>query len=129
MGDLTRRFAAGQRDQSLNIIGGDRRFAWLAASFTEKPVNTRLGKPPLPTPDRRAADFRKSRNLGDVQPIRRMQNDPSAGHMLLSSVTIGDNRFQANTILSRDNGANILEHAKDIAFQATNVNPLNASVL
>jgi hypothetical protein len=48
--------------------------------------------------------------------------------MLLSSVTVGDDRFQANTILGRDNGADILEHAKRIAYPAANVNRLNASV-
>ncbi len=82
MGDLARRFAAGQRDQSLNIIGGDRWFARPAGSFKEKAINTRVGEPPLPAPDHRPADARKPGNLGDVQTIRRMQNDPSSGHML-----------------------------------------------
>jgi hypothetical protein len=57
-----------------------------------------------------------------------MQNDPSTGHMLLSSVTVGDGRFQANTILSRDDGADILGQDKAIAYPTTNVNLLNASV-
>jgi len=129
MGDLTWRFAAGESDQPLNIIGGDGRFARLAASFTEKPVDACLDEPPLPAPNRRPADTRKPRNFSNVQPIRRMQNDPNSAHMLLRSVTIGDDRFQANTILSRDNGTDIMEREEGMAYHATNVNLLNASLL
>jgi len=128
MGDLTRRIAAGQRNQPLNIVDGDRRLAGFSGAFMEKTINTCLGEPPLPAPDRRAADTRKSGDLGNIQPIRRMQNDPSTGHMLLSSVTIDDDRFQANTIFSRNDGTDGLRHVDGIAYQTTNVNPLNASV-
>ena len=128
VGDLAWRFAAGQRDQPLNISIGHRRLARLFAAFTQKTINTRLGKPSLPAPDRRSADTRKPGDRGDVQPIRRMQNDPSTGHMFLSSITIGDDRFQTNTILSRDKGAYNLGHADSIAYPKTNVNPMNASV-
>lgn len=127
MRDFTRRLAASQRNQPLNIGVRHGRLAGLSAAFTKKTVDTRLGKPPLPAPDRRPADTGKSGDLGDVQPIRRMQNDPRAGDMLLRPVTIGDNRFQANTIFSRNNGAYSLRHADGIAYPIANVNPMNAS--
>ena len=128
MGDFTWRFAAGQRDQPLNIGVRHRRLAGLSAAFAEKTVDARLGKPPLPAPDRRPADARKPGGLGDVRPSGRMQNDPSAGDMFLRSVTIDDDRFQANTILSRDQRAHSLRHVDGIAYTTTNVNPMNASV-
>ncbi len=126
--DLTRWFAASQRDQPLNIGVRHRRLARLSAAFTQKSINTRLGIPPLPAPDRRAADIGKPGNLSDVQSVGRMQNDPRTGHMLLGAVTIGEDRFQANTILSRDKGAYSLGHADGIAYPTDNVNPMNASV-
>ena len=57
-----------------------------------------------------------------------MQNGPGAGHMFLRSVTIGDDRFQANTILSRNQGTDGLRRADGIAYLNANVNPMNASV-
>ena len=126
--DFTWRLAASQRNQPLNIGVRRRRLAGLSAAFTKKTIDTRLGKPPLPAPNRRPADTGKPGDLGDVQPIRRMQNDPRAGHMLLRPITIGDDRFQANTILGRNNGAYRLRHADSIAHTRNNVNPMNASV-
>ena len=126
--DLAGRFATGQRDQPLNIGIGHRRLAGFSAAFTEKTVNPRLGKPPLPAPNRRPADARKPGDLGDVQTIRRPKDDPSAGHMFLGPVTIGDDRFQANTVIGRDKGAYGLGHAHGIAHPTANVNPMNASV-
>ena len=126
--DLARRLAAGQRDQPLNIGIRNRRLAGFPAAFTQKTIDARLGKPPLPAPDRGPADTGKPGDLGDVQPIRRMQNDPGAGHMFLDPVTIGNDRFQANTVIGRDNGAYCLGHAVGIAYPDNNVNPMNASV-
>ena len=128
VGDFARRLAAGQGDQPLNISVRHRRLARLSAALTKKTVDTRLGKPPLPAPDRGSTNTGKPGDLGDVQPIRRVQNDLGAGHMFLRPVTIGDDRFQANTILSRDKGTNILGHAVGIAYPFHNVNPMNASV-
>ena len=128
VGDLTRRLAAGQRDQSLNIGVRHGRLAGLSAAFTKKTVDARLGKPPLPAPDRWPADTGKPGNLGDVQPSGRMQNDPSTGDMFLRSVTIDDDRFQAITILRRDQRAHSLRHVDGIAYTTNNVNPMNASV-
>ena len=125
---LTRRFAAGQRDQSLNIGVRHGRLAGLSAAFTKKTVDARLGEPPLPAPDRWLADTGKPGNLGDVQPSGRMQNDPSTGDMFLRSVTIDDDRFQAITILRRDQRAHSLRHVDGIAYTTNNVNPMNASV-
>lgn len=125
---FTGRLAAGQRDQPLNIGVRHRRLARLSTALTKKTVNARLGKPPLPAPDRRSADTGKPGDLGNVQPVRRMQNDPGAGHMFLRSVPIGDDRFQANTILSRDKGTNILGHAAGISHPRANANPMNASM-
>lgn len=128
MGDFAGRLAAGQGDQTLNIIGWDRRLARLAGRITKKAIDTRVGKPPLPAPDHRSTDTRKPRDLRDVQPIGRMQNDPSPGHMLLSLVMIGDDRFQTNTILGRDDGTDFLGHADVVAHPDNNVNPMNVSM-
>ena len=126
--DLARRFAAGQRDQPLDIGVRHRRLAGLSAAFTEKAIDACLSIPPLPAPDRRPADTGKPGDLGNIRPNRRMQNDPGTSHMFLRPVTIGDDRFQANTILSRDKGAHILGHALGIAYPSANVNPMNTSM-
>ena len=128
MGDFTWRFAAGQGDQPLNIGVRHRRLAGLSAAFAEKTVDARLGKSALPAPDRRPADARKPGDLGDVQPSGRMQNDPSAGDMFLSSVTIGNDRFQANTIIGHNNRTDSLRHDHLMPCADANVNPMNVSV-
>ena len=126
--DLTWRLAAGQGDQPLNIRLRHGRLAGLSAAFTKKTIDARFDKPPLPAPNRRPADTGKPGDLGDVQPIRRMHNDPGASHMLLRPVTIGDDRFQANTVIGRNKGAYILGHADDMPYPCINVNPMNASL-
>jgi hypothetical protein len=57
-----------------------------------------------------------------------MQNDPGSSHMFLRPVTISDDRFQANTVIGRNKGTDILGQDKSIAYPTTNVNLLNASV-
>jgi hypothetical protein len=48
--------------------------------------------------------------------------------MFLGPVTIGNDRFQANTVIGRNKRAYNLGHVAGIAYPITNVNPMNASV-
>jgi hypothetical protein len=50
------------------------------------------------------------------------------GHMLLAAIAIGDDRFEANAIISRDKGTDFLRYANGIAYPGRTVNPMNASV-
>jgi hypothetical protein len=48
--------------------------------------------------------------------------------MFLGPATIGDHRFQANTVIDRNKRAYNLGHVDGIAYPITNVNPMNASM-
>jgi hypothetical protein len=48
--------------------------------------------------------------------------------MLLAAIAIGNDRFKANAVISRDKGTDFLRHANGIAHLSSNVNPMNASM-
>ena len=68
------------------------------------------------------------RDLGDVQPVGRTQDDPSPRHVFLGAVAIGDNRLQTSAILGRDQRTDDLSHAPSIAHPLAAVNPVIASL-
>jgi hypothetical protein len=121
------RFGAGERHHPLHGLIAQGRFAGLAGGITEQALHASFDEPPLPAPDRRATDAGAPRDLGDVQPRGRPENDPSPRHVLLGAVAIGDDRLQTSAILDRDQRTDDLSHASSIAHPSTLVNLLFAS--
>ena len=94
----------------------------------QQPVDAGLGEALLPAPDRRPADSDPPGDLGHVQPLGRMQDDPGPCRVLLRPVAIGQDRRQALAIGSRDHNTHRLCHAHHIAQTQPSVNLPNASV-
>ena len=95
VGRFARRLGAGQRHHPAHAGLRDRRLARLAGLVAQQPVHAGLGVALLPAPDRRAADLRPPRHDRDVEPLRRVQDDPSAFDMLLRSIAIRHDRLEA----------------------------------
>jgi hypothetical protein len=70
----------------------------LVAGIAQQAGDAGLGKAPLPAPDRRAADPGAPGDLGDAQPLGRIQDDPRPRHVLLGPVAIGHDRLQTSAI-------------------------------
>ena len=58
----------------------------------------------------------------------RAEEDPSPRDVLLGAVAIGDDRLETSTILSRDQGTDLLSHRGSMPRSHRLVNPLNASM-
>ena len=128
MGDLARRFAAGQRHDLSHLRQRHRRLARLAAAVAKQPLDAALGVMPLPTPYRRTADRRPARDLRRRQPVTRIEHDPRALHVLEEAIAVADNRDQSRAIFSRNNHRNRLAHVPSFAQPGRSVNPMIGSV-
>ena len=128
MRGFARRLAAGQCDQLLDDGGGQRRLARFAGLVPQQAVDPGLGEPPLPAPHGRPADPGPPCDLGDAHALGRDEHDPSPDQVLLRLVAIGDDRFQANMILCRDDGTYLMGHPRMIAHPIGLVNLLFVSV-
>jgi hypothetical protein len=111
MGCLAGRLGAGQPDHPVHQGLTQRRLARLAGRVAQQALDPGFGEAALPTPDRRPAHVRAPGDLGNRQPRRRSQDDPSPRHMLLRTVSIGYDRLQTSAIRSRNPRADKMSHA------------------
>jgi hypothetical protein len=128
VGGFAGRLGAGQGHDPTHGLIAQGRLAGLAAGIAQQPLDPGFGEAPLPAPDRRPADSGAPGDLRNLQPAGGAQNDPSARHVLLRAVAIGDDRLQTSTILGRDQRTDDLRHMPSIAHPPRLVNPLFASV-
>ena len=128
MGRLAGRLGAGQRHHPLHGRVGRARFAGLSALVAQQPVDAGLSVALLPAPDRRPADPGLPCDLGHVQPLGRVQDEPGPGRVLLRPIAIGQDRRQTLAIRRRNQDTHRLCHAHRIAQTHACVNPPYASV-
>jgi hypothetical protein len=67
--------------------------------------------------------------MGDWQPLGRTEDDPRPRDIFLGAVAIDDDRLETSTILSRDQGTDLLSHGGNLPRSQAAVNSVNASVL
>lgn len=122
MGHFTGSLRAGQGHHPELDLLGQGWPAWRPRSIFQKPGNALLGKPLLPAPHRRPAHANRIGNRGNRPTIRRTQHNPRSLDMLVSSVSIGNDRLQTRTIIAAKQNAHCLCHANSLAASARQVN-------
>ena len=123
VGGLAGRLRAGERQNLRHGRQRQRRLAGRTCLVAQQAVHALFSIPQLPAPDCRPAHARRARHLGNRQPIRRKNNNPSPLDVLVRAVAIADDSRQARPILGSNDHANILCHVSKIAWPATPVNP------
>jgi hypothetical protein len=128
MGRFAGRLAAGQRHHAGDGRIGRAGLAGFPGLVAEQAGYALFGVAALPAPDRGSADAGAPGDLGDAQPIGRMEDDPGALHVLQGLVPIGDERLETSAILTADEGADVLSHPPRMPHPSPCLNPMNAPV-
>jgi len=100
--DLAWRVGQRQVDHPLHGRRRQRRLAGLARLVAQQPVDAFPHEALLPPPDHRLGQARAAHDLGGPAAVGGGDDHPRPGGVLLPRVAIGDDRFEANSILRRD---------------------------
>jgi hypothetical protein len=125
---LAGRISQRQVDHALDHLSGQRRLAGLARLVAQQPVDALLHEAFLPPPDHRLGQARAAHDLGGPASVGRGDDHTGAGRVLLPGAAIRDDRFEANTIVPRDQDDNPCSHPDSFNACARSGNPPNGTV-